>query len=99
VPRENFVNGTIFSGIISDLERALEIEPRNVNALNWLGLAFGHIGRSEEALEVFRRCMDYDPYFAPCTENEYDTLVGLNRYDEALEHWQRALDQGVTTHQ
>lgn len=87
------------AGIIRDLERALEIEPRNANALNWLGLTFAQVGKIEEALEQFRRCMDYEPLFGPCAENEYEALLSLGRPDEAYEHMQAALEKGTTTGQ
>jgi adenylate cyclase len=85
--------------IVRDLERSLEIDPRNASALNWLGLVFGHVGRLEEALATFRRCIEYEPFFAPCAENEYETLLGLGRLDDAWAHFEAALSQGRVTHQ
>jgi adenylate cyclase len=85
--------------IVRDLERSLEIDPRNASALNWLGLVFGHVGRLEDALATFRRCIDHEPFFAPCAENEYETLMGLGRLDDAWAHFEAALSQGRVTHQ
>jgi adenylate cyclase len=85
------------AAIIRDLERALEIEPHNSSALNWLALTLGHVGQVEDALAVFRRCMQVDPLFAPCVENEYESLLTLQRYDAAFEHYLAAWDRGITT--
>jgi adenylate cyclase len=85
------------AGIIRDLERALDIEPHNSSALNWLGLALGNVGRVEDGLAVFRRCMQIDPLFAPCVENEWESLLTLRRNHDAFEHYLAALDGGITT--
>jgi len=85
--------------IIRDFDRALAIEPRNASALNWLGLKLGHVGDIEASLEIFRRCVEYEPLYAPCVENEYDALLALSRHEEAFEHYQAALKKGLTTSQ
>lgn len=85
--------------IIRDFERSLAIDPRNSNALNWLALAYSHVGKLDKALETLRRCMEYDPLFAPCAENEYEILFVMGRADEAYAHFQAGLDKGVKTQQ
>ena len=85
--------------IIRDFERALAIEPRNASALNWLGLKLSHVGDMEAALESFRRCVEYEPLYAPCVENEYEALLTLDRHEEAFEHYQSALEKGLMTSQ
>jgi adenylate cyclase len=85
------------AAIIRDLERALEIEPQNSSTMNWLGLTLGHVGRVEDALALFQRCMEADPLFAPCVENEYESLLTLRRPKEAFEHYLAALDRGITS--
>ena len=83
--------------IIRDLERAIEIEPNNSSALNWLAITLGNAGRLDASLAAFRRCMDVDPLFAPCAENEYEMLWVMGRADEAWENFQRSLRRGVVT--
>ena len=85
------------AAIIADLERAIEIDPHNVNAMNWLGLALALVGDTERALAVFRDCVAVDPLFGPCSENEYDTLWVLGRADEAYARMLDALSRGVNT--
>ena len=87
------------AGILQDFGRALEIDPHNSNTLNWLGLAYGLVGELDKALETFRRCMEHDPLFAPCAENEYETLLVMGRLEQAFAHFQVALDKGLTTSQ
>jgi TolB-like protein len=83
--------------IIGDFRRALAIEPRDGSALNWLGLTYAAVGESQTALETFRRCVEFEPLYAPCVENEYEMLAVLGRMDESLEAYERALDRGLTT--
>lgn len=81
--------------IIRDLERAVELDPHNSSALNWLGMSLGYVGRLEDALDTFGRCVDVAPRFGPCRENEYDALWSNGRPAEAYAHMQEALDSGA----
>jgi adenylate cyclase len=83
--------------LISDFERSLEIEPDNVDALNWLGLNWGMVGHTDKALEAFQRCVQVDPQASACSENEYDALHVLGRHDEAWQRYLAALDRGAIT--
>jgi adenylate cyclase len=91
----NLVQRHDLGAIIRDLERAVELDPHNSSALNWLGLSFGHVGRLEDALQAFRRCTEVAPRFGPCRENQYDALWGLGRSAEAFAQMQEALATGV----
>jgi len=81
--------------IIRDLERAVELDPHNSSALNWLGAAFALLGLQEDALRMFGRCVEVAPRFGPCRENHYDTLWGLGRAEEAYAGMQAAMDTGA----
>jgi adenylate cyclase len=81
--------------IIRDLERAVELDPHNSSAFNWLGLSLGHVGRLEDALQTFGRCIEVAPRFGPCRENHYDVLWALGRPAEAFERMQEALATGA----
>ncbi len=85
--------------VIADFERALEIDPNNANALNWLGLTWGLVGYPGRALQSFQRCVQIDPQASACTENEYDMLQALGRGDEAWQHYLASLVHGATTDQ
>ena len=85
--------------IIQDLERAIELDPNNGSARNWLGISYGEVGALEAALEQFSRCVEDDPYYAPCAENTYDTLATMGRMDEALAAYLLALGSGAVTTQ
>jgi adenylate cyclase len=81
--------------IIRDLERAVELDPHNSSAFNWLGLSLGHVGRLEDALHTFGRCIEVAPRFGPCRENHYDALWALGRPAEAFTHMKEAFAAGA----
>ncbi|MDX1626230.1 MAG: hypothetical protein R3323_06930, partial [Wenzhouxiangellaceae bacterium] len=85
--------------IIADLQRALELDPKNGSARNWLGISYGETGQLAEVLDQFSRCADDDPYYAPCVENRYDTLATLGREEEAFAAYLEALESGAVTEQ
>ena len=82
---------------IADLQRAIEIDPRNDSARNWLGMAYLEVGDLDAALEQFSACTENDPFYAPCVENVYDTLASLGRMDEALAAFRSSLSKGAVT--
>lgn len=84
-----------FDGIIRDLERAIELDPHNSSALNWLGMTFAFVGRSEDALRVLARCIEVAPRFGPCRENHYDKLWAAGQPEAAYAAMQAALDAGA----
>jgi TolB-like protein/Tfp pilus assembly protein PilF len=85
--------------VIGDLERSLEIDPSSTNAMNWLGMTLGLVGRLDDALAAYQRCVQVDPLASACSENEYDTLYSLGRHDEAWQRYLDALDRGAVTDQ
>ena len=85
------------SSIVKDLHRALEIDPKNSSARNWLGISYGEIGDLEAALAQFSQCAEDDPYYAPCVENIYDTMAAMGRMDDALDAYLSALGRGAVT--
>ncbi|MBY6204558.1 tetratricopeptide repeat protein [Halomonas denitrificans] len=87
------------ASIIGDLERAIDLDPKNASARNWLGVTYGETGELEAALDQFTRCAEDDPYYAPCVENIYDTLVSLGRMDDAMAAYLNALETGAVTTQ
>jgi TolB-like protein/Tfp pilus assembly protein PilF len=86
-----------YAAVIADFERAIVMDPHNVNAMNWLGLTHARLGDNQRSLEVFRKCLAVDNLFGPCAENEFDTLWVLGRSDEAYANMLDVLSRGANT--
>jgi adenylate cyclase len=83
--------------VVADLERSIELDPHNGNAMNWLGVVLGQVGRMEDSLAWFERCIVIEPRLAPCTENAYEALWALGRADEAYAMYQHGLERSLMT--
>jgi eukaryotic-like serine/threonine-protein kinase len=68
-----------------DLRRAVELNPRNVTARQWLSYYLVFVeGKSEEGVAQARRAVDLDP-LAPLLVMQLGmTLMGAGRYEEAV---------------
>jgi TolB-like protein/tetratricopeptide (TPR) repeat protein len=88
---ENINERRDWAGIIGDLSKALELEPRNGSPLNWRGIAYLRVGRLREALADFETCAQYEPQYTPCRTNEVYALISLGRERDAMQaHWNMA---------
>ena len=81
--------------LISAFTRALDIDPRNANALNWRGLQYTLVGDLPAALEDFERCLENEPYYSPCSDNRYHTLAASGWDEEAFEALRDGLNKGI----
>lgn len=84
-----------YAKIFAAFDRALAIEPRNANALNWLGIAHNYLGEHEKAEQVHRRCIEVDPALAACRSNLVMELMAQGRRKEAEAVLDAAIDRGV----
>jgi len=72
-------------------QRALQIAPRFTPALEYLGALRIRQTRYAEALDLFRQLLNISPGVARFHVGEGVALAGLNRPQEALQSYQRAL--------
>lgn len=81
-----------WSQILNGLNQALEIDPRNPEALNWIALAYANIGSLHQALQAVETCSEYEPLYMPCRSNTVSLLSAMGRDNEALELARHLLD-------
>ena len=81
----------VFAGEISIWSDVSAKDPKNLRAYQNLGLALDRAGRSEEAIEVFRRGLALYPDSAELLANMGRACQGLGRLEEALKLYRRAL--------
>lgn len=84
-----------FEAIFAGFDRALALDPRNANTLNWQGIAYGYVGDNERAALSHRRCIEADPALAACRSNLAIELLSLGRKEEAAAVVDAALDNGA----
>ena len=79
---------------VAALQRAIQIKPDEAAAHYHLGNVFRRLGRSEEAAQEYQQTLLVYPYSEDANVhfNLGRVLVGLDRYDEALDHLRRAAD-------
>ncbi len=80
--------------ILSELQRALSMDPSVTAARNWLGLAWVNLGFNEEAVATWQDCLAHDPLYTPCAENEIVGLANLGRDKEAFARLREGYDVG-----
>ena len=72
-------------------ERAVEIDPRNAEALDHLAMTRFEEKRYAEALELYRTLLEVQPESAQTLSNLGSTLYYLNRPEDSLRSFERAL--------
>ncbi|MFN0043221.1 MAG: tetratricopeptide repeat protein [Alphaproteobacteria bacterium] len=58
---EKAVKDKDFKGAIALFEKIIATEPRNANALNYLGYSHRNLGEREKALGYYKRALDIEP--------------------------------------
>ncbi len=74
------------------MERALSLDPSNVNALHWLSHVLSWSGRSQEALVLARRAAELDPLSPVIRTNLAFILMEAREYEEGLRQLEIVLD-------
>lgn len=69
--------GRLVEGIAL-LERARTAQPKNIQLLNNLGIAYRRLGRTRDARDVLRSAVALDPRFAPAQYNLGNALTDLD---------------------
>lgn len=71
-------------------QRALELDPKNVNARTDLGTSYFNAGRAQEALREYRKTLEIDPNHEPTIFNTIVVNVnGTRDLDAAQQAWER----------
>ncbi len=72
--------------------KAIEINPKDDNALSSKGAMLGTLGRHEEALEAFNKAIEINPKNDDALSNKGIALGYLGRHEEALEAYNKAIE-------
>jgi len=86
-----FAQGRILEAVV-EYEKALGLNPQEVNVLNSLGVCYGHLGQMDKALEYFRRAQKAAPEDYMAYYNLGYALMGRGKLAEAKQQLERALE-------
>ena len=81
-----------YEDAICFFDKALDIEPNNVGALNDKGKSLNSLGRHEEALHYLDKALEINPLFASAITNKGLSLSQLGRSEEALRYYDKSLE-------
>ena len=72
-------------------KQVLNIEPKNINCLNYLGTLFAQTNRKKNAEEIFLKAINFEPN-NPELNNNLGNIYQENRiYDKAIYHYKRTI--------
>ncbi|MBW2051440.1 MAG: tetratricopeptide repeat protein [Deltaproteobacteria bacterium] len=77
---------------IAEYEKALKLNPNDLNVLNSLGVCYGHQHNLDRALECFQRVLKLEPQNLMAHFNQGFALSMAGRKEEALESFRRAVE-------
>jgi tetratricopeptide (TPR) repeat protein len=85
-----FFDQHMYEQAVTWYERAVKLDPKNLNAHTDLGTAYFNIGRSAEALDQYKKSLEIEPTHEPTMYNMIIVnLEGLHDLKAARAAWQR----------
>lgn len=77
-------------------KQVLERVPTHVHSLNLIGIIAQSSGRYQLSLKMFAKAIESDPLNAACHYNIGSSYQALSRRDEAVTHFKRAIELGLS---
>lgn len=84
-----------WEGAETEFRRALELDPKHVNAHQWHAVFLAKMGRFKEAFPEIEIAKELDPLSLPVAMSAGAILRYARRYDEAIEELRRAIALGT----
>lgn len=86
--------GKSFKRALEDIQKALELKPKDISYLAELGAVYLRIARYEEAIETLQAALAIDPEFAACYRLIGFCQIQLGERDKACENFSKAKELG-----
>src|SRR5207245_7213387 len=86
-----FVGRREFAPAINHLEIAVKRSPRDLKALNLLGIALTGAGQIEKANQQFKKALRLNPRFYPALKNLAVNEATLKQTSQAKAHFEQVL--------
>ena len=82
---------SFWNNSITLFSHAIEVTQNNYIAYNNLGVAYGNLGRYQEAIEAYKQAIRIKPDYAEAHYNLGVAYGNLGRYQEAIEAYKQAI--------
>jgi Flp pilus assembly protein TadD len=80
-----------YQGAITWFDKALFIDPNNIEALNYKGAALSNLGKNQEAITLYDKALTLDPNNVNVINNKGTALSSLGKNQEAIPWYDKAL--------
>ncbi len=82
-----------YAGSVDAFQRAIQLDPNYSRAYHWYGdVLLIYLRQPDAALPLLERAYTLDPVSPPLIATLGQALVGLGRFEEAMEYYQKALE-------
>ncbi len=82
-----------YATAVAAFRRAIELDPSYSKAYHWYGdVLLTYLQQPDAALPLLKRAYTLDPVSPPLIVTVGQSLVGLGRFEEAMEYYQKALE-------
>jgi len=86
----HLVKGQLHEAFI-EFQKAIQLNPKDKNSLNALGLISTEFKKYEESIDYYTRAISIDPNYPEAMNNLGVTYVRMNKWDEAIKYFKMAL--------
>jgi len=84
--------GEGYVGAISNLDLAIEKDPKNATAWLWRGITFKDMGYFDNAIADFQRCLDIDPGYLLCSQYLASGLLFSGQIEAAVRQFEKTIE-------
>ncbi len=81
-----------YTQAIEDLQKAIELNPRYVEAYNNRGYVYMKLGDYRQAIEDLQKAIELNPKYAEAYNNRGNAYAQLGNYGQAIEDLQKAIE-------
>jgi tetratricopeptide (TPR) repeat protein len=87
----DFLNEGEIEHALQLYDKILQINPTDIHALNYKGLALASLGHYDEAIQWYDKVLKIDPTNVSALNNKGVALYNLGHYDEAIQWYDKVL--------
>ncbi|MDP2912732.1 MAG: tetratricopeptide repeat protein, partial [Candidatus Omnitrophota bacterium] len=78
-----------YEDAVKTLNRAIVLEPKNLETINSLGAAYGSLKKYDEAIKLFKKSTAIDPTFVSAYLNLGTTYEYTHEYEKAIAEYRK----------